>query len=168
MNDNRRMTMEQFDDWQSCLRDFALKHGRACTESEWRWLRMLHDCRQMAAPRQEYAMAAAKDGFNERIERAAADTQTFDFVTEGNVYRVSIEVTAIPDEEPEVAVKMEDQNGNGVPHGHIIFPGMDVSVETDDDGWQTIPYADYAKYIQTVMRLQCSTSSGEPMELTMK
>lgn len=160
--------MEEFDDWQTCLRDFALEHGRACTADEWRWLRMLHDCRKLAVPRRDYAMAAATDGFNERIERAAADTQMYDFATEGNAYRVSIEVTAIPNEEPEVAVKMEDVNGNGVPHGRILFPGTDVSVEMDDDGWQTIPYADYAKYIQAVMRLQCSTASGEPMDMTMQ
>lgn len=162
------LKLETASEWEIELLEFAKRRGRAASEQECRWLRMQHDCKQLAMPRQEYAMAAAKDGFNERIERAAADTQVFDFVTEGNDYRVTIEVTAIPDEEPEVAVKMEDQSGTGVPHGHIIFPGMDVSVETDDDGWQTIPYADYAKYIQTVMRLQCSTSSGEPMDLTMQ
>lgn len=113
-------------------------------------------------------MAAATDGFNERIERAAADTQVFKFVTEGNAYCVSVEVTAIPDEDPEVAIHMEDQNGEDVPHGHVIFPGTDVSVETDDDGWQTIPYADYAKYIQAAMRLQCATASGEPMDMMMQ
>lgn len=161
------LDLEVVDEVRDELYRFATCEHRAPTLQERRWLHMRRDCKRLAMPRQEYAMAAAKDGFNERIERAAADTQVFDFVSERDAYRVTIEVTAVPNEEPEVAVKMEDQNGNGVPHGRVIFPGTDVSVETDDDGWQTIPYADYAKYIQAVMRLQCSTPSGEPMDLTM-
>lgn len=161
------LDLEVVDEVRDELYRFATSEHRAPTLQERRWLHMRRDCNRLAIPCREYAMAAAKDGLNERIERAASDTRVFEFVTEGDAYRVCIEVTAIPEEEPEVAIKMEDQNGDGVPHGHIIFPGTDVSVETGDDGWQTIPYADYAKYIQTIMRLQCSIASGEPMDLTM-
>ena len=129
---------------------------------------MINACPPSFRPRQEYAMAAASDGFNERIERAASDTETFNFFSEGDAYHVSIERTVLPDREPEVTVNMEDRNGDGVPHGRVMFPGTAICVEMDDDGWGSIPYSDYAKCIRSVMRLQCSTASGEPMEMTMK
>lgn len=162
------LDVEILDGFQTELLAFTYRKKRAPSVQEMRWLRMLHKMRSIARPREVVAMAAAKEGFNESIERAASDTQVFSFSTMGNAYRVTIEVTAIPNEQPEVAIKMEDREGNGVPHGHVIFPGTDICIETDESGWQVVPYADYEKYIQSVMRLQCSTSTSEPMDLTME
>ena len=162
------LDVEILDGFQTELLAFTYRKKRAPSVQEMRWLRMLHKMRSIARPREVVAMAAAKDGFNESIERAASDTQVFSFATAGNAYRVTIEVTKIPDELPEVAIKMADHEGNGVPHGRVIFPGTDISIETDESGWQVIPYEDYDRYVQSVMRLQCSISSSEPIDLNME
>ena len=160
------LDVEILDDFQAELLAFANREKRAPSIQEMRWMRMRRACRKLAVQRQEYAMAAAKDGFNESIERSVAGTKVFSFT--GNGFRVTIKVTEMPNEQPEVAVKMEDDDGNAVPHGRVIFPGVDMCFEADDNGWIIIPYADYTKYIQSVMRLQCSTSSSEPMDLIMQ
>lgn len=162
------LDVEILDGLQMELYAFTCRKKRAPSVQELRWLKMLHEMRSIARPRRIVDMAAAKDGFNESIERAAYGTKVFSFATTDNAYRVTIEVTEIENEQPEVAIKMEDREGNGVPHGHVIFPGTDICVDTDESGWQIVPYADYEKYIQSVMRLQCSTSSSEPMDLTME
>ena len=147
---------------------FTRKEHRAPTIQEMSWLRMVNDCRELAAVSWHVPAAAAAAGsLNDEIRMGAMSTRRYDFRSEDGSRCVSVEVKAVPDRAPVVTVRMQDQDGRPVPHGRVLFPGTDFVLETNDYGFGSVPFAQYKEYIQTVMRLQCLASGGETMNLPM-
>ena len=169
MDDNRRMTMVQFDSWQSCLRDFALEHGRACTANEWRWLKMFFDTREFAGSGlTAYSLAADGENLNSILAGERTRTQRNGFHSSDGSLRVEIVLRSREgSEDPVVHVKMTDDEGRPVEGGKISFPGLNDGLSTDRHGRLTLAYRDYLSYLQRVMSISCSRPNGEPQRMEM-
>ena len=160
--------MEQFDSWQSCLRDFALEHGRACTADEWRWLKMMFDVRRINDERTTYSLAADGETLNEILVGERMRTQRNGFHSSDGRLHVEIVLRSREGaDDPVVHVKMTDAEGRPIEGGKIAFPGLDDKLATDRHGRLTLGYRDYLSYLQRVMFISCARPNEEPQRMEM-
>lgn len=167
--DKEWLDVEILSPLEAMMYRFTLQNHRAPTISEMRWLRMRHAVLQQFGHGNEnshvntlhsFGAAAATDDIRERVARLATVFQRYEFEAMHGKYHVVMDVTPVLGGEPEITVKIEDEQGRGVSHGKIVFPkgncnGKDNIFEADDYGWMTIPSDEFMKLLQKVMRIKC-------------
>ncbi len=159
--------MDEFDAWQKRLLSFALEHGRACTEDEWRWLKYVYDMERLMPVREELSLAADGETLNVTLARESAGEQRNSFrSTDGTLH---VEVTIRPRQEgdPTVHVRVLTDDRKPVAGAQILFPGRDRECATDGHGRLSLDYHEYLSYLQKVMFISCVPPNGERQRLVM-
>ena len=160
-----------FLEWQQRLFEFVYRNRRTFTEQEWKWMKLQFDMEHLPGSRQEEAFSLAADGdtISRTLEEDAVRTVVHRFSSRigGAAYRVTVTQRFPEGGRAEVYIRMFDATGGPVPHGTIIFPGIGVSIVTDERGRARMPQVQYAEYVRKVMGLMCSLGNDEihPLEM---
>ena len=161
-----------FLEWQQRLFEFVYRNRRTFTEQEWKWMKLQFDMEHLPGSRQEEAFSLAADGdtISRTLEEDAVRTVVHRFSSRigGAAYRVTVTQRFPEGGRAEAYIRMSDADGKPVPHGTIIFPGIEVSIVTDERGRAKLPQAQYAEYVKRVMCLKCSLENGETCSLEME
>lgn len=159
-----------FREWQQRLFEFVYRNRRKFTGQEWKWMKLQFDMEHLADCRQDaVSIAADGDTISRTLEEDAVRTVVHRFCSRigGEDYRVTVTQRFPEGGRAEVYIRMFDATGGPVPHGTIIFPGIGVSIVTDERGRARMPQVQYAEYVRKVMGLMCSLGNDEihPLEM---
>lgn len=160
--------MNEFDEWEKTLFEFALKHGRPFTAAEWRLMRHCFDVKRFAANRpQELRLAADATTVADSLERASEQTGVANFVSGDGSLQMTVTLRFVQGGDAEVYLKLSEVEVHPATGGYVRFGDReDAVLRLDAHGRARIPCADYIALLERTATIRCAGTDG--VERTME
>lgn len=155
--------------WRKRLFEFALEHRRVCTLREWRMMRQAFELERFFESTRDVPVSMAADGetLNTVLAALSARTWTANFLSPDDSCHLNVTFRPQSKGEPTIYLRLTNGDGDPLPGGRIVFPGIGDGVVTDGRGRATVPYRAYLDALRSVMSFSVVTQAGTtyPMEI---